>query len=149
MSKQSEMQRVIRAYKDETGEREVDMHKVAKWATRKGWPLPTPQNPLDLLAKQFSDAARVEIRYDKITGNPYRANHSIVTKHGLRGWVQRKIGAPDIPTCFRYFLSSSRGEWGQDRTRALCRLNEATPQRVGSILVARTTTGQRSTHAAT
>ena len=67
MSKQSEMQRVIRAYKDETGEREVDMHKVAKWATRKGWPLPTPQNPLDLLAKQFSDAARVEIRYDKIT----------------------------------------------------------------------------------
>jgi len=90
MSKQSEMQRVIRAYKDETGEREVDMHKVARWATKKGWPLPTPQNPLDLLAKQFSDAARVEIRYDKITGNPYRANHSIVTKHGdtqLHLWI--------------------------------------------------------------
>ena len=29
MSKKKDMQRVIRAYKDETGERELDMHKVA------------------------------------------------------------------------------------------------------------------------
>jgi len=36
------MQRLIRAYKDETGERELDMHKVAKWAVGKGWTLPRP-----------------------------------------------------------------------------------------------------------
>jgi hypothetical protein len=68
MSKKKDMQRVIRAYKDETSEREVDMHKVAIWAKLKGWPLPTPQDPLDLLAKQFSDAAREGIKYDKATG---------------------------------------------------------------------------------
>ena len=57
MSKRAEMQRLIRAYKDETGEREVDMHKVAIWGMRKGWQLPTPQSPIDLFTKQLSDAA--------------------------------------------------------------------------------------------
>lgn len=90
MSKKKDMQRVIRAYKDETGELEVDMHKVATWAKSKGWPLPTPQDPLDLLAKQFSDAAREEIKYDKTTGKPYRVNHSIVVRQGatqLHLWI--------------------------------------------------------------
>src|SRR4051794_35688436 len=76
------MQRVIRHYKDETGEREIDMHKVAKWAVEKGWPLPVPPNPLDLLARQFTDAARDEIKYDKGTGKPYRVYHALKTKHG-------------------------------------------------------------------
>jgi hypothetical protein len=82
MSKRREMQRVIRAYKDETGEREVDMHKVAKWAISKGWPLPKPASPLDLLAKEFTGAAREEIKYDKETGSPYRVYHSITVKQG-------------------------------------------------------------------
>lgn len=90
MSKKREMQRLIRAYKDETGEREIDMKKVATWAAGKGWPLPTPQNPLDMLAKQFADAAREELRKDDKTGRPYRANHSFVTMHGgeqLHLWI--------------------------------------------------------------
>ena len=90
MSKKGEMQRLIRAYKDETGEREVDMHKVAKWAAGKGWPLPRPRDPLDILAQQFSDAARVETRRDTKTGRPYRANHSFpVTQGGqqLHLWI--------------------------------------------------------------
>jgi hypothetical protein len=82
MSKRKEMQRVIRAYKDETGEREIDMHKVAKWATAKGWPLPTPPDPLDLLAKQFTEAAREHVEYDKSTGKPYRVYHAFKTMHG-------------------------------------------------------------------
>jgi hypothetical protein len=82
MSKKREMQRLIRVYKDETGEREIDMHKVAKWAAGKGWPLPTPQNPLDLLARQFTDAAREVIEHDKVTGNPYRVYHALKTYHG-------------------------------------------------------------------
>jgi hypothetical protein len=90
MGKRREMQRVIRAYKDETGEREVDMRNVVKWAAGKGWPLPTPPNPLDMLAKQFTEAAREEIRHDKETGRPYRANHAIATAHGatqLHLWI--------------------------------------------------------------
>jgi hypothetical protein len=61
MSKRKDMQRLIRAYKDETGELALDMHKVAKWAAGKGWPLPTPPDPLEILAKQFTEAAREEV----------------------------------------------------------------------------------------
>jgi hypothetical protein len=82
MSKKKDMQRLIRAYKDETGDRELDMHKVARWAVGKGWALPTPPNPLDMLAKQFTDAAREEISYDKKTGNPFRVYHALKVSHG-------------------------------------------------------------------
>ena len=90
MSNRAEMQRLIRAYRDETGESEVNMHKVAPWLAGKGWPLPTPPDPYDMLAKQLSDAARVEIKYDDTTGAPYRVNHSITTRHGdtqLHLWI--------------------------------------------------------------
>jgi hypothetical protein len=39
--------------------------------------MPQPADPLDLLAKQFSDAARLEIKQDSQTGNPYRVNHAV------------------------------------------------------------------------
>lgn len=90
MSKKREMQRMIRSYKDETGKREIDMHEVAKWAVKKGWPLPTPKDPLELLARTFSEAAREETRHDKKTGRPYRANHSFsITQGGqqLHLWI--------------------------------------------------------------
>jgi len=61
MSKRQEMQRLIRAYMDETGEHEVDMHKVAIYAHEKGWPLPKPMSPFDLLAKQFTEAAGIKL----------------------------------------------------------------------------------------
>lgn len=77
MSKVMERQKLIRVYRDETGETEIDMRKVAEFAVRKGWPLPQPADPLDALAKLFSDAARLEIRHDIRTGNPYRANHAV------------------------------------------------------------------------
>ncbi|WP_298379405.1 hypothetical protein [Azospirillum sp.] len=77
MSKIIERQRLIRAYRDETGETEIDMRKVAEFAVKKGWPLPKPTDPLDALAKLFSDAARLETRRDPKTGNPYRANHAV------------------------------------------------------------------------
>jgi hypothetical protein len=82
MSKRKEMQRVMRAYKDETGERELDMHKVAKWAAGKGWPLPTPPDPLEILAKQFTEVARETIEHDSKTGKPYRVYHALTTWHG-------------------------------------------------------------------
>lgn len=90
MGKKKDMQRLIRAYKDETGELEIDMHKVAKYAAGKGWPLPKPTSPLDLLAKQFTDAARQEYGRDPTTGKPYRVYHAVPVTSGqttLFNWV--------------------------------------------------------------
>jgi len=76
-SKIQERQRFIRFYKEQTGETDVDMHDVARFAQRHGWQLPKPRDPLDRLAAQFAAAARVEYRHDDVTGEPYRANHAI------------------------------------------------------------------------
>ena len=77
-----EMQRLIRQYKFETKATEVDMREVAKFAVSKGWPLPKPQDPIDALAKRFSEAAREEIRHDKATKRPYRGNMAITMHSG-------------------------------------------------------------------
>lgn len=90
MSKNQEMQRMIRRYKDETGKREVDMRLLAEWAVAKGWPEPKPISPLDRLAKEFASAAREETRTDKETGNDYRVNHMYIVSRGdeqLHLWV--------------------------------------------------------------
>jgi hypothetical protein len=50
------------------------MRDVAQMAHKMGWPLPKPLDPLDLLAKQFADAAGEETREDKVTKKPYKAN---------------------------------------------------------------------------
>jgi len=76
------MQKWIRHYRDVTGNKEVDMHEVAKFAAEQGWPLPTPAQPIDLLAKEFSRAAREEMRHDVVTKRPYRANHAFTVKQG-------------------------------------------------------------------
>ena len=89
-SKQKEMQRLIRHYKDEKGVVEVDMKEVAKFAMQKGWPMPKPKSPLDMLAKQFTGAARQEIKHDEQTGRPYRVNHAVAYKQGndtLHLWI--------------------------------------------------------------
>lgn len=84
-------QRVIRQYKDETGKTEVDLNEVVDYAVSKGWiKLPPPKDPKHELVKEFARAAREEIRYDKKTGQPYRANHVIVASQGedqLHLWV--------------------------------------------------------------
>ena len=90
MSKRKEMQRVIRRYKEVTGSAEVDMKKVAAFAKEMGWPMPEPKDPLDVLAKQLSEAARQEYRKDEQTGRPYRANHAIPVQQGaetLHLWI--------------------------------------------------------------
>ena len=83
-TKQQNMQKFIRHYKDVTGKKEVDMHEVAKFAAQKGWSCPKPKNPLDLLANEFSRAARVEIKHDMKTGRPYRVNHAFSVKQGTQ-----------------------------------------------------------------
>lgn len=89
-NKSEEMQRIIRLYKEETGEKGIDMSSVAKFAIRKGWPMPKPKSPLELLSKQFSQAAREETRRDSKTGRAYRANHALQIPQGgsqLTLWI--------------------------------------------------------------
>jgi hypothetical protein len=82
MSKRQDMQRFIRHYKEATGEREIDMHKVAEYAKTMGWKMPMPPSDIDLLAKQFTEAAREETDYDNKTGRPYRVYHAIPQTSG-------------------------------------------------------------------
>ena len=71
-----EMQFIIREWKQSTGNIEIDMHEVAAFAEKKGWPIPPPISGLDRLAKEFSQAAREETRQDSKTGRPYRVYHA-------------------------------------------------------------------------
>jgi len=81
-SQAQQMQRIIRQYKFEKKTTEVDMREVAKFAVSKGWPLPIPPDPIDILAKKLSEAAREEIRHDRKTKRPYRGNLAITVRHG-------------------------------------------------------------------
>lgn len=87
-TKAKRLQNLIRLYRDETGATEVDMKDVAKFGVTKGWSLPAPINPIDRFAKELADAAREEIKYDKVTGEPYRANLAVTDITGQRHfWV--------------------------------------------------------------
>ena len=83
------MQRMIRMYKEETGNFELDMYEVAKWATHKGVKPPQPKDPMDQLAKQFADAARSEIGRDPDNGRPYRVYHAVrdPAQYHLFTWI--------------------------------------------------------------
>jgi hypothetical protein len=76
-TKIQKMQSFIRHYREVTGKVEIDMKEVAAEAHRMGWKLPKPQDPMDLLAKEFSQAAREETRIDSKTARPYRVNHAV------------------------------------------------------------------------
>lgn len=80
--KSTEMQALIRMYREQKGIQSIDMHEVAKFAISKGWPLPKPKTALERLAEQFSAAAREETRRDEVTGKPYRANLAVTTAQG-------------------------------------------------------------------
>jgi len=74
-TKHEQMQSMIRWCREEMKQADVTMHDVAMFAVKKGWKLPVPQSPMEILAKQFSTAAREETRRDDATKRPYRVNH--------------------------------------------------------------------------
>jgi hypothetical protein len=84
-----EMQHLIRQWKEETGNIEIDMHAVAEYAAQRGWPIPPPVSGMDRLAKDFSQAAREETRQDSRTGKPYRVYHAFPSDQRGQGtlWV--------------------------------------------------------------
>ena len=82
ITKRQVMQDVIRRYKLKTGETEINMKDVARFAASLGVELPKPKDPLDKLAEELAAVAREEIRYDAKTGRPYRANHAVRVGYG-------------------------------------------------------------------
>jgi dienelactone hydrolase len=77
-------------YMQETGETEVDMHKVAQWLILKGYKAKTPPSQVDLLAKELSKQAREQTRMDVVSGDSYRAYHAFTQRQGdaqLTLWV--------------------------------------------------------------
>lgn len=97
ITKKQQQQALIRIYRSETGEAEVDMHEVARFAVSRGWSLPKPADPLERLAAEFSTAAREEIRHDASTGRPYRANHAFPVKQGRNGQLWFWVDIDDAP----------------------------------------------------
>ena len=77
-TKNQRLQNIIRLYRQRTGNESVDMHEVAKFAADMGYQLPKPKTAIERLAEQLSAAAREEVRKDKVTGRPYRANLAVV-----------------------------------------------------------------------
>lgn len=71
----------MRLYRVTTGETELDPKKIAEFALKHGVELPKPRDPIELLAREISVAAREELRRDEKTNRPYRAYHSLPIQH--------------------------------------------------------------------
>ncbi|GHA68694.1 hypothetical protein GCM10009007_06820 [Formosimonas limnophila] len=90
VTKNEQLQQMMQLYRAETGNKTLDMELVAEWAMKKGVVAPQPKTAKELLAAQFSQAAREEHRQDPKTGWSYRANHALrVSNNGkqLTLWV--------------------------------------------------------------
>ncbi len=100
MATQSQLFRsIIKDCIIETGESDIDMKKVARFAVKKrGVRLSPPEDPYDALAKKLSVAAREEIRHDEKTKRPYRAYHCypVMQANGQQGrlWMDIDGVAP-------------------------------------------------------
>lgn len=81
MAGKKQLQKVIALYRVMTGETELDPKKMAEFALKNGIDLPQPKDPLELLAREISAAAREELRRDERTKRPYRAYHSLPIEH--------------------------------------------------------------------
>jgi hypothetical protein len=76
MTKHEEMQAFVRHYKRDNKKTTVTMAEIAAAAIKMGWPAPPPITAAERLAKQFASAEREEMKVDKKTNRPYRANLS-------------------------------------------------------------------------
>jgi hypothetical protein len=73
-------QAFIRYFKRQTGALEVNMKEVAAMAKKMGWKMPVPPDPLEMLAKQFSEAAGEETRTERESKRVYKANLAITER---------------------------------------------------------------------
>ena len=84
-SSSQKKQKFIRYFLEKTGATEWTNHDVALFAVKMGWPLPKPAEPIDLLARQFGDAAREETREDATTKKIYKANLAFAKRLNGKG----------------------------------------------------------------
>lgn len=97
MTQVKELLKLSRLYKRETGVSEIDVHDFGRWLIKKGWPLPDPVSPEELLAKKITRALREETRHDRVTGHPYRANHAYPVGHNRQGTLWAWIDIDEAP----------------------------------------------------
>jgi len=69
-------------YKQQTGERAVAPREFAQWLAERGWDMPIPEDPVDLLAKKVQAALREETRRDTTSGLPYKVNLTFIPETG-------------------------------------------------------------------
>jgi hypothetical protein len=76
MTRAQKMQQFFRYYRQQSGKSTVTARELAEAAQKMGWTLPKPIDPMDMFAKQFSEAIGEETRVDNETNRPYKANLS-------------------------------------------------------------------------
>lgn len=84
------MAHFIEMWASQNPDRDIDMRSVAQLAMANGFRAPKAPTELDLLAKEFSHAAREQTRNDDETGRPYRVYHAFKHSQGgqqLTLWV--------------------------------------------------------------
>lgn len=81
MSKKMELQRFTRWLREKE-KRDVTAHEVAQALEAQGYKMPEPKSPVDLLAKEISDALREETRHDKVLKKDYRSNVYYTERQG-------------------------------------------------------------------
>lgn len=115
MTRNEQLQALIQRYKEETGNKIVDLDLVADWAIGKGAALPKPKSARELFVAQLSDAARAEYRKDPKTGLSYRANHALrkVNNDGKQFTLWVDIDDATRPQML-YSLSSRRQQMVAD-----------------------------------
>jgi hypothetical protein len=80
MTKHEQIQAFVRYYKRINNKTVVTMAEIVDAAIKEGWDIPPEISGKDRLIKQFTDAEREEIKYDKKTKQPYRANLAITQR---------------------------------------------------------------------
>ena len=115
MSFARDCQKWIRLYIEKTGTDDYKMEDVVKFAVAGGCPLPKA-DPMKILERRFSRAARQKTRQDASTGLTYRAYHSY----------------PDRGSSFRWFDIDQSPP--PPRTKMLASLTKRREQMVGDAV---------------
>lgn len=89
MTKNQEIIKFKNRYKEETGLTDLDIPLFIEWMRRKGYEMPSPPTPEQVLAKQVVKALKEETREDPETGETYKVNVSFATDDSGNGilWV--------------------------------------------------------------
>jgi len=114
MKKSEEVQRLFKLYKDETGNKSVEMEHFAIWMRDRGWPVPIPPDPMELLAKQLKDSICEETRHDEKTGQPYKPHLSYAPNGVGQGtlWQMVDVDEAERKVVLKYLIQRRENNVG-------------------------------------